>query len=344
MSYRVVVRDSDLAFTTMADESILEAGLRQGINLPYGCRNGACGACKTLVTEGRVDHDGADPATLTDDEKAQGFTLLCCARAESDIEIVCREVAASAIPAKTFPARIEAMDRLASDVMRIALRIPATERLQFLAGQYLEILLKNGERRAFSMANPPHDDALIELHVRHVPGGEFTDQVFATMKVRDILRVHGPLGSFTLDEKSERPIVCVAGGTGFAPIKAIIEHALHTGCTRPIRLYWGARDRAGLYAIALAERWAREHAQLHFVPVLSEPAAGDDWAGRRGLVHEAVIDDLGDSGQLAASDVYICGAPAMISAAREDFTTRCGLPAERFFADAFTFAHGTESS
>lgn len=341
MTYRVVVKDSDLAFDVAPDESILEAGLRQGVNLPYGCRNGACGACKTQITRGRVDHDGADPATLTEEERSKGMTLLCCARAESDIELVCREVAASAIPARTFPARVEAMDRLAPDVMRLALRIPATERLQFLAGQYIEILLKDGQRRAFSMANPPHDDELIELHVRHVPGGQFTDQVFSTMKPRNILRVHGPLGSFTLDEKSARPIVCVAGGTGFAPIKAIIEHALHVGCQRPIHLYWGALQRSGLYAIALGERWAREHPQVSFVPVLSAPAADDDWQGRRGLVHECVIADLGDSGALAGADVYVCGAPAMVAAAREDFTRRCALPADRFFADAFTFAHGT---
>jgi CDP-4-dehydro-6-deoxyglucose reductase len=340
MTYRIVVQGSDLAFDVAAGESILEAGLRQGVNLPYGCRNGACGACKTQIARGSVDHDGADPATLTEDDRSKGMTLLCCARAHSDIELICREVAASAIPARTFPARIEAMDRLAPDVMRIALRIPATERLQFLAGQYIEVLLKDGQRRAFSMANPPHDDELIELHVRHVPGGQFTDQVFSTMKPRDILRVHGPLGSFTLDEKSARPIVCVAGGTGFAPIKSIIEHALHVGCLRPIRLYWGAQERSGLYAIALAERWSREHAQLRFVPVLSAPAPGDDWPGRVGVVHEAVVADLRPNDQLADSDVYVCGSPAMVAAAREDFIQRCGLAAERFFADAFTFAHG----
>lgn len=342
MSYRIVVSDTDLAFSAEADESILEAGLRQGINLPYGCRNGACGSCKTQLASGQVDHDGSDPLTLPESERALGMALLCCARAQSDIVLVSKEVQATAIPARTFPVRVEALDRLAPDVIRLKLRLPAAERLQFLAGQYLEILLKDGQRRAFSMANAPHDDGLIELHIRHVPGGSFTDHVFTAMKLRDILRVNAPLGSFTLDEKSERPIVCIAGGTGFAPIRAIIEHALHVGCTRPIDFYWGSRDRAGLYDLERAEAWAAARPeQVRFTPVLSDAGPADAWNGRTGLVHQAVIDDLHAGGRLAASDVYICGAPAMISAAREAFTALCGLPGDRFFADAFTYAHGT---
>jgi CDP-4-dehydro-6-deoxyglucose reductase len=338
MTYQVVVKGSDLAFVANADECILEAGLRQGVTLPYGCRNGACGACKTQIAQGRVDHDGADPQTLPESERAQGFALLCCARAESDIELICRELPASAIPARTLPARIETMNRVAPDVMRIQLRLPATDRLQFAAGQYLEVLMKDGGRRAFSIANAPHDDALIELHVRHVPGGLFTGQVFSTMKPRDILRIHGPLGTFMLDEKSSRPIVCVAGGTGFAPIRSLVEHALHVGIGRPISVYWGARDRAGLYDLDRAAGWTTAREALRFVPVLSEPLPGEGWSGRTGLVHRAVIDDLGEG--LAACDVYVCGSPAMVDAARADFVGGCGLPAGRFFSDAFTFAHG----
>lgn len=337
MDYRVVVKGSGHQFAVAPDESILEAALRQGVNLPYGCRNGACGACKAEVTAGSVDLDGAELSALGEDERAQGFALLCCARPLSDVEIVSREFAAAAIPARTLPTRIEAMDRLAPDVMRLRLKIPANERLQFVAGQYVDIILKDGSRRSFSIANAPHDDALIELHVRHVPGGVFTDQLFSTIKERDILRIHGPLGSFCLDEASTRPILCIAGGTGFAPLKAIVEHALHTGCTRPIAFYWGARDRAGLYAAAVAEAWQRAHASVRFVPVLSDASPGDGWAGRRGLVHLAALDELG--ARLGDHDVYVCGAPAMVAAARTDFTGRGGLPADRFFADAFSFAH-----
>ena len=238
------------------------------------------------------------------------------------------------IPVKTLPSRIEKLERLAPDVIELQLRLPANERLQFWAGQYIDILLKDGKKRSFSLANAPHDDALLQLHIRHVPGGVFTDQVFSTMKAGDILRFNGPHGSFYLREESTKPMILLAGGTGFAPIKAIVEHALAENCQRPMHIYWGAKARIDLYQHALPEKWAAEHAGIHYVPVLSEPAADDAWTGRTGLVHQAVTADFPN---LADFEVYACGSPGMIEAARRDFIA-AGLPEEAFFADAFTFA------
>jgi CDP-4-dehydro-6-deoxyglucose reductase len=232
---------------------------------------------------------------------------------------------------KTLPCRVEKLERVADDVMVIFLKLPTNERLQFLAGQYIEFLLPDGKRRAFSLGNPPHADALLELHVRRVPGGNFTEHMFARMKEKDILRIEGPFGSFRLHEESAKPILLVAGGTGFAPIKSLIEHALHIGIRRPMHLYWGARNRAGLYMDALAQRWAKDNG-LIYTPVLSEPDA--DWVGRTGLVHEAALTDHPD---LAAFQAYVCGSPAMVEAAQRDFIAH-GLPQDEFFADVFSYA------
>ncbi|MGE5945541.1 MAG: CDP-6-deoxy-delta-3,4-glucoseen reductase [Betaproteobacteria bacterium] len=334
MSYQITVQPSGKQFAAEPDETILDAALRQGLTLPYGCKDGACGSCKGKVLAGTVDHGHGQ--ALSDDDKAAGFALFCCARAGSDLTLECKQVgSASDIPVKTLPARIERLERLAPDVMEICLKLPANERLQFLAGQYIDILMKDGRKRAFSLANAPHDDALLQLHVRHVPGGAFTDALFTTMKVRDILRFNGPHGTFYLREESPKPIILLAGGTGFAPIKAIVEHAIAEKCTRPIAIYWGARAAADLYLHALPEQWAAVHANITYVPVLSEPAAGDAWAGRTGLVHQAVMADFPD---LSGYQVYACGGPGMIDAARSDFVAACRLPDEEFFADAFTYA------
>jgi CDP-4-dehydro-6-deoxyglucose reductase len=240
--------------------------------------------------------------------------------------------AAKDIPVKTLPCRVQKLERVTQDVMLLGLKLPANERLQFLAGQFLEFLLKDGKRRSFSMANAPHDDELIQLHVRHVPGGQFTDHVFGKMKERDILRFEGPLGTFFLREDSAKPIVFVASGTGFAPIKAIIEHALNKGISRPMTLYWGGRRPADLYLHALATGWSARGA-LRYVPVISDALPEDAWTGRTGFVHRAVMQDFPD---LSAHQVYACGVPVMVDGARKDFTSRCGLPEDEFYADSFT--------
>jgi CDP-4-dehydro-6-deoxyglucose reductase len=332
MAHQVTLQPSGRSFAVAAGATILEAALDAGINLPYGCKNGACGACKGKVLAGRVDLGIAQDSVLPADERVAGMALFCCAKPMSDVTLEVREVnAARDIPVKTLPCRVQALERVADDVMVIRLKLPTHERMQFLAGQYIEFLLADGKRRAFSLASPPHADDLLELHVRHVPGGNFTDHVFHKMKVKDILRIEGPLGSFFLREESAKPILLVAGGTGFAPLKGLVEHALHIGIRRPMQLYWGAKNRAGLYMNALAEKWAAANG-ISYTPVLSEPDA--DWTGRTGLVHEAVLADHAD---LSAYQAYVCGAPAMCEAALKDFTAR-GLPQDEFFADVFSYA------
>lgn len=332
MTRQITLSPSGHVLQAQDGETVLEAALREGYVLPYGCRNGACGSCKGKVVTGTVDHGKSQDSALSPAERLRGMALFCQAKPMTDLQIECREIGtAKDIPVKILPCRVQTLDLVAPDVMRIRLRLPAAERLQFLAGQYIDMLLKDGTRRSLSMANPPHDDDLLELHLRNY-GGAFSAHVFTQMKVKDILRFEGPLGTFYLREDSARPILLLAGGTGFAPIKAIIEHALHQKIPRPLTLYRGARRPADLYLDELPQGWQRE-CGLRYIPVLSDATAEDQWSGRRGLVHQAVMEDLPD---LSGFDVYACGAPAMIEAARRDFCSRCGLPESAFYADAFT--------
>ncbi|MFM8501652.1 MAG: 2Fe-2S iron-sulfur cluster-binding protein, partial [Fluviibacter sp.] len=253
MTHQVTLNPINATFRADGHETVLEASLRHDLLVPYGCRTGGCGACRAKITSGTVDHGKASETTLTPADREAGFALLCCAVPQTDVVVEVKDVRrATDIPVKTLPSRIEGLEKPATDVAVLTLRLPATEMFQFHAGQYVDILLKDGKRRSFSIANPPHDAATIELHVRHVPGGLFTDQVFSTMKVRDILRFNGPHGSFYLRE-SEKPMILLAGGTGFAPIKSIVLETLHLELQRPIHIYWGARDRAGLYQYEVAE-------------------------------------------------------------------------------------------
>jgi len=326
---KVKVQPSGQEFDVEEGESVLTAALRQHLVLPYGCRNGACASCKGRIVEGRVDYGVHQKKALTDEEKAQGKALFCQAKPLTDLVIEARTIgAARDIPIRMLPCRVQKMERLADDVMALYLRLPANERLQFLAGQYIEFLLKDGARRSFSMGNAPHDDELIQLHVRRVAGGQFTDHVFGKMKERDILRLEGPLGTFFLREESAKPIVLVASGTGFAPIKSIVENALHKGVARPMVLYWGGRRPKDLYMDALARQWP-----IKYVPVVSDALPEDNWTGRTGFVHRAVMQDFPD---LSGHQVYACGVPVMVDAARRDFTQQCRLPEEEFFADSFT--------
>jgi CDP-4-dehydro-6-deoxyglucose reductase, E3 len=333
---KVTVQPSGQSFDVEESESVLTAALRQGVMLPYGCKNGACGSCKGKIVSGTVDYGHYHARVLTEDERAHGKALFCQARPLGELVIECRTIgAAKDIAVRLLPCRVQKLDKVADDVVIAQLKLPANERLQFLAGQYIDFLLKGGERRSFSMANPPHADELIELHIRHVPGGSFTDHVFAKMKERDILRLEGPLGSFFLREDSIKPIVLVASGTGFAPIKSIIESALHRKVERPMVLYWGGRRPKDLYLNALAQKWALEHRHFRYVPVASEARPEDAWSGRSGFVHRAVMQDLPD---LSGYQVYACGVPAMVDAARKDFITQCQLPEDEFYADSFTTA------
>jgi len=331
--HSVTIQPSGHQFEVEDGEAVLAAALRQGFILPYGCKNGACGSCKGKILSGSVDYGSYQQKALPDEEKALGKALFCQARPLTDLVIEARTIgAAKDIPIKTLPCRVQKLERATEDVMVLGLKLPANERLQFLAGQYLEFLLKDGSRRSFSMGNAPHDDELIQLHVRHVAGGQFTDHVFGRMKERDILRFEGPHGTFFLREDSAKPIVFVASGTGFAPIKSIIEHALNKGIARPMTLYWGGRRPRDLYLNALAEGWAAA-GKLTYVPVISEAAPEDGWTGRAGFVHRAVMQDFPD---LSQHQVYACGVPIMVDSARKDFIAACRLPEEEFYADSFT--------
>ena len=332
MAFEITVLPSQHTFVAEAGETILNAALRQGVMLPYGCGDGCCGACRGKVVSGQVEHGAAPSHVLSAAERAGGAALLCCASARSDLEIEARELPAQPQQVKTLPARVQKLTRAAPDVMLIELKLPPGERLHFQPGQYIEILLKGGARRAFSLANAPRDDSCLQLHVRHLPGGLFTDQVFSTMQERDLLRLSGPHGSFFLRD-SAKPMLLVAGGTGLAPIKAIVEHAIGERSTRPMAVYWGGRTSADLYLLPLAEQWAQ--AGVRFVPVLSEPAAGDQWTGRSGFVHAAAMADFPD---LSGHQAYVCGSPAMVAAARRDFVGQCRLPENEFFADSFEVA------
>ena len=332
--HSVTLQPSGHQFQVEDGEAVLAAALRQGFILPYGCKNGVCGSCKGKILSGTVDYGVYQPKTLTDEEKAQGKALFCQAKPLSDLVLEARTIgAAKDIVVKKLPSRVQKLERLADDVMLLQLKLPANEKLVFLAGQYIEFLLKDGSRRSFSIANPPHDAELIELHVRHVAGGQFTDHVFTKMKERDILRCEGPLGTFFLREESDKPVVFVASGTGFAPIKAVIEHMIHKNITRPMTLYWGGRRPKDLYMGALAEKWAAEHPDLKYVPVISDALAEDQWGGRTGFVHRAVIQDFPD---LSGHQVYACGVPIMVDSAKKDFIAACKLPEDEFYADSFT--------
>jgi len=333
MPHTVTIQSSGHAFTVNDGETVLAAALREGIVIAYGCRHGACGTCKGRLLEGTVNYGAYQEHAMSEAEKSAGMALFCQAKPLADLTIQCREIGAAVkgIQIKLLPARVVKMQRAALDVMLLDLKLPAQERLRFLAGQYIDLLLQGGIRRSFSMANAPRDDGFLQLHLRDY-GGPFSQHVFGVMKEKDIIRFEGPFGTFFLREESAKPIVLVASGTGFAPIKAIVEHALATGVARPMTLYWGCRVRSDLYMHELAETWHRE-GKLRYVPVLSEAPASDNWSGRTGFVHRAVMEDFPD---LSGHQVYACGAPVMVEAAHRDFTSKCGLPDEEFFSDSFT--------
>ncbi|WP_397534887.1 CDP-6-deoxy-delta-3,4-glucoseen reductase [Roseateles sp.] len=337
MNFQVNVQPSGRQFEVERDETMLAAAIRQGIGLPYGCKDGACGSCKSRLLEGRVIHGAHQAKALSEAEEAAGMVLTCCATPQTDCVLEARAVpGAGEFPVLKLPSRVISLERAAADVAVLRLQLPANQNFQFRAGQYVEFILRDGARRSYSMANAPHllgTPPAVELHLRHMPGGKFTDHVFGAMKEKDILRMEGPFGSFFLREDSDKPIVLLASGTGFAPIKAIIEQLQHISSTRPVTLYWGCRSKADLYLHDWAQKAASEMPHLSYVPVLSEPKPEDGWTGRTGFVHQAVMSDLPD---LSGHQVYACGAPIMVDSAQRDFVARCGLPPDEFYADAFT--------
>jgi len=344
MTFTVTITPSGKTVTVDGETHILEAALKQGVVLPYGCKNGACGSCKARIVSGEIIQDPHQPSALSADEATRGYALLCCARAASDVTVEARVVAAvGEIPIRKMPCRVSLIEKVAPDVIVIRVQLPASERLQYLAGQYIDLLLRDGTRRSYSMAAAPGTAEGLELHVRHMPGGKFTDSAFGVvqpeLKVRDILRLEGPLGTFFLREDSDKPIVMVASGTGFAPIKAMVEHVRglieSKGFDRPITLYWGGRRPRDLYMNELCEQWAAAIPGFSYVPVVSDALPEDGWRGRTGFVHRAAMEDIPD---MSAMQVYACGAPVVVDSSRTDFITHCGLPEDEFFADAFVTA------
>ena len=339
MTYTITVQPSGRSFEAEPAETMLAAGIRQGIGLPYGCKDGACGSCKCKKISGTVTHGPHQDKALSAQEEADGYVLTCCGTATSDVVLESRQVThAGAFPIKKMPARVALLEKLSHDVMRVRLQLPANDLIQYHPGQYVEFLLKDGVRRSYSMANAPHTliengAPLIDLHIRHMPGGIFTDHVFGAMKEKEILRIEGPYGSFHLRDDSPKPMILLAAGTGFAPIKAIIEHMQFMGITRDAVLYWGGRRPQDLYLDSWIRDRLAEMPHLKYVPVVSDALPEDGWTGRTGFVHLAVLQDFAD---LSSHQVYACGSPIVVESARKDYVDQAGLPEEEFYADSFT--------
>lgn len=335
MSFRITIQPGGRTFIAHEAETILEAAIRQGMGLPYGCRNGACGSCKGQLIDGKVEYTGTSMSGLTAQDMSAGMILFCQARPVTDLIIKTRQISAAGdLPVRKLPCRVIRIEKPNHDVLRLFLKLPSTERLQFLAGQYIDILMPDGKHRSYSLANAPHDDEFLELHVRHYEGGVFSEFAFHHLREKSLLRIEGPLGTFFLNESSDRPIIMVAGGTGFAPVKSIIEHAKHKQPGRQIHFYWGARSKEDLYLHDLVTSWTGEIPGFSYVPVLSDPKKPDQWRGRTGLVHEAVLEDFSD---LSGYEVYACGPPPMVHAVRDTFVGR-GVSEDAVYSDSFEIA------
>jgi len=330
--HHMLVRPDNRIVAVRAGDTLLDAALREGIALPFECRHGGCGRCKATLAYGEVDYGAYQKDALPQAERDAGKILTCCATPRGDIEIEYLPVKApGGIRPREWVATVQSLEPLAPEVMRVILALDGGERISFYAGQYLNIVLDDGARRSFSFATAPQESERIELHIRRIAGGRYTGHVFERMRAGDKVRFEGPLGAFFLREDSEKPIIFVAGSTGFAPVKSMLEYAFAKGLRRRMLLYWGTRHLADMYLAALPEKWAREHENFSFVPVLSEPAPEDHWQGRTGLVHEAILADFPS---LAGHQVYACGSTAMVEAAHPAFRER-GLAQDDCFADAF---------
>ncbi len=319
-------------FRTNGDSAILDDALIHGVNFPYGCQKGFCGKCKATIIEGEVTYEGDVPNGITPEEVADGMALLCQCHAKSDVALVVDELDSVAdIEIRTLPCKVQSIKHLNHDVTQIFLKIPNAESLQYLAGQYIDLHHPDFEPRAFSIAHAPSNDGLIELHVRLIEGGKFTNFIFNQLKEKSLLQLEGPKGDFFFREESKKPVILMAGGTGFAPVKSIVEHAIATKLNREIYLYWGVRDALDLY-MDLPQQWADEYDNIHFVPILSQP--NEKWQGRKGLVHEGILEDFED---LTGYEVYACGPPEMVKSAAKSFVEQ-GMIQDNFFSDAFVFA------
>ena len=338
MSSTITLVPSGHTFNVEKDESVLDAALREGIALPYGCRNGTCLSCRGKVLSGEFDYRGEMPKSLLAQPPGDGWDLLCQAVPKGNLTVEIDAISlGSGIEIRTLPCRVIEKKLAAHDVIVLTLKLPEGEMLQYLPGQYVDIRMRDGRRRSFSVANPPQPDDLLTLHIRHLPDGAFSSYVFNHLKEKALLRIRGPLGGFFLRDDPERGLIFLAGGTGFAPVKSIIQAALKHLDQREMHLYWGVRAKRDLYMHELALDWAHSHSNFHYVPVLSEPRPEDHWQQRVGFVHEAVLDDFPD---LSRYQVYSSGPPVMIDAAWATFAAQ-GLEPAHHFSDAFEFAYET---
>ena len=335
MVHQILNRKSGNRLEVNDGETVLDAALRQGTVFPYSCRGGTCGSCKATLLSGEIKYATDDLPALSEQDARDNLILLCQAQPVTDIEIEVNEMSARAdIQIKMLPCRVSRMERLAHDVMGLHLKLPATQTLPYLAGQYIDIIMRDGRRRSFSLASRPLPGQELELHIRHVPGGRFSGMVFESLSVKDLLRFQGPFGTFFLREDSDRPVILMAGGTGFAPIKSILEQAFHAGIQRRFHLFWGVRQRRDLYHHELVSSWAEQQDNFRYTPVLSEAAADDDWNGETGFVHQAVAASYPD---LSGYEIYASGPPIMIESAQAAFPA-LGLDPDLLFFDSFEYA------
>jgi CDP-4-dehydro-6-deoxyglucose reductase len=338
MNHSITVQPSGRQYQAAEDETLLSAAIQASIGLPYGCKDGACGSCKCQLISGEVQRLDHSAKALSADEAAAGMILTCRTQARSDVVIESRSVtAANEYPVRKMPVRVTRIDRLSSDVVRVFLQLPPNDTFEFYPGQYIDVLLKDGSRRSYSMANVPAamggPSQQIELHIRHMPGGTFTEHVFSAMKEKEILRIEGPLGSFRLQKESSTPAIMLASGTGFAPIKGLLEQLEALSNKRSVRVYWGGRRPSDLYLNDWLVAYCQRNPQVSYVPVVSDALDEDQWSGRTGFVHHAVMQDHPNMSQ---QEVYACGAPVVVQTARQDFVAQCSLNEENFFSDAFT--------
>lgn len=333
--FQVKIAGSGKTFQVNEGENVLSAALRQGVMLPYSCKNGTCGSCTGRVESGEVHYPFHPPLALEKSDHADGNALMCQAEPLEDLVIQVREIeAVRDIQVRMLPARVVEKTLLSENVVKLRLKLPSVQRLQFLAGQYVDVLLDEGKRRAFSIASCPSLENEFELHIRHVEGGDFTGHVFEKLQERDILRFEGPLGNFFVrNDEPQRPMILMGGGTGFAPLKSMIENLLEQNDRREVHLYWGARTAAELYLDILPRMWATEFGHIQYRRAISEPEGESGADAFHGFVHEAVLADHAD---LSGFDVYMSGPPAMIEAAKAAFA-EAGLPAGRLFYDSFEF-------
>lgn len=330
----VTLEPSGASFEVSSKETILDAAIRQGHNLPHSCRGGSCQSCKSLVISGHYTYPHGIPWSLSSEDVDSHHCLICVAHADSDMRIVSKPIETPAeIQLKRLPCRIEKKELLCHDVMAVTLRLPKVEPFQFLAGQYIDIMLPDGKRRSFSLVNPPHDAELIEIHVRRVPGGQFTTQVFDSLQVKSLMRIEGPIGHFFIRKQHRRPILMMAGGTGIAPLKGMLRDLLENEDDHGIHLYWGVRSKRDLYLHEWLLDRASEHDRFMYTPVLSEASTDDNWEGRTGWVHESLLEDYP---LLSPFDLYMAGPPPMIEIAKLKFD-ESGLPDEQLFYDSFEF-------